>query len=126
MAGHNYGWPLVSHGVNYDGSPVGTGKATMQGVDDPLWHWTPSIAPSGMAFYTGDLFPAWKGNLFNGALKFQLLSRLEIKDGKVIKEERLLQGLNERIRDVRQGPDGALYLLTDNSAGRILRIAPAK
>ena len=79
-----------------------------------------------MAFYTGDLFPAWKGNLFNGALKFQLLSRLEIKDGKVLKEERLLQGLNERIRDVRQGPDGALYLLTDNSAGRILRIAPAK
>ena len=126
VAGHNYGWPLVSHGVNYDGSPVGTGKATMPGVDDPLWHWTPSIAPSGMAFYTGDLFPAWKGNLFNGALKFQLLSRLEIKDGKVIKEERLLQGLNERIRDVRQGPDGALYLLTDNSAGRILRVAPAK
>ncbi len=126
VAGHNYGWPLVSRGVNYDGSPVGTGKATMQGVDDPLWHWTPSIAPSGMAFYTGDLFPAWKGNLFNGALMFQLLSRLEIKDGKVIKEERLLQGLNERIRDVRQGPDGALYLLTDNSAGRILRMAPAK
>jgi glucose/arabinose dehydrogenase len=126
VAGHNYGWPLVSHGVNYDGSPVGTGKATMAGVDDPLWHWTPSIAPSGMAFYTGDLFPAWKGNLFNGALKFQLLSRLEIKDGKVIKEERMLQGLNERIRDVRQGPDGALYLLTDNSAGRVLRVAPAK
>jgi glucose/arabinose dehydrogenase len=126
VAGHNYGWPLVSHGVNYDGSPVGTGKATMADVDDPLWHWTPSIAPSGMTFYTGDLFPAWKGNLFNGALKFQLLSRLEIKDGKVIKEERLLQGLNERIRDVRQGPDSALYLLTDNSAGRILRVAPAK
>ena len=126
VAGHNYGWPLVSHGVNYDGSPVGTGKATMADVDDPLWHWTPSIAPSGMTFYTGDLFPAWKGNLFNGALKFQLLSRLEIKDGKVIKEERMLQGLNERIRDVRQGPDGALYLLTDNSAGRILRVAPAK
>ena len=126
VPGHNYGWPLVSHGVNYDGSPVGTGKATMAGVDDPLWHWTPSIAPSGIAFYTGDLFPAWKGNLFNGALKFQLLSRLEIKDGKVVKEERLLQGLNERIRDVREGPDGALYLLTDNSAGRILRITPAK
>jgi glucose/arabinose dehydrogenase len=126
VPGHNYGWPLVSYGVNYDGSPVGAGKATMQGVDDPLWHWTPSIAPSGMAFYTGDLFPAWKGSLFNGALKFQLLSRLEIKDGKVVKEERLLQGLNERIRDVRQGPDGALYLLTDNSAGRILRITPAK
>ena len=126
VPGHNYGWPLVSYGVNYDGSPVGTGKATMQGVDDPLWHWTPSIAPSGLTFYTGNLFPAWKGSLFNGALKFQLLSRLEIKDGKVAREERLLQGLNERIRDVRQGPDGALYLLTDNSSGRILRVAPTK
>lgn len=124
--GKNYGWPLVSFGVNYDGSPVGTGKAQAPGITDPLWHWTPSIAPSGMTFYTGDLFPAWKGSLFNGALKFQLLSRLDIKDGRVVKEERLLQGLNERIRDVRQGPDGALYLLTDNNAGRILRVAPAK
>jgi glucose/arabinose dehydrogenase len=124
--GHNYGWPLVSYGVNYDGTPVGAGKATMEGVDDPLWHWTPSIAPSGMTFYTGDLFPAWKGNLFNGALKFQLLSRLEIKGDKVVKEERLLQDLRERIRDVRQGPDGALYLLTDNSSGRILRVVPAR
>jgi glucose/arabinose dehydrogenase len=124
--GANYGWPQVSHGVNYDGSPVGTGRAQMAGVTDPLWHWTPSIAPSGMTFYTGDLFPQWKGSLFNGALKFQLLSRLEIKDGKVVREERLLQGLNERIRDVRQGPDGALYLVTDNSAGRVLRVAPAR
>lgn len=124
--GANYGWPLVSHGANYDGSPVGAGKAQMEGVTDPLWHWTPSIAPSGMTFYTGDLFPAWKGSLFNGALKFQLLSRLEIKDGKVVREERLLQGLNERIRDVRQGPDGALYLVTDSGSGRVLRVAPAK
>ena len=124
--GKNYGWPLVSYGVNYDGSPVGTRKQQLAGVVDPVWHWTPSIAPSGLTFYTGDLFPAWKGNLFNGALKFQLLSRLEIKDGTVVKEERLLQGLNERIRDVRQGPDGALYLLTDNNAGRILRVTPAK
>jgi glucose/arabinose dehydrogenase len=79
-----------------------------------------------MTFYTGDLFPAWKGNLFNGALKFQLLSRLELKGDTVVKEERLLQGLHERIRDVRQGPDGALYLLTDNTSGRILRVVPAK
>ena len=122
--GKNYGWPLVSYGVNYDGSAVGTGKQQMAGVEDPLWHWTPSIAPSGLTFYTGDLFANWKGSLFNGALKFQLLSRLEIKDGKVVKEERLLQGLSERIREVRQGPDGALYLLTDNNAGRILRLAP--
>lgn len=124
--GKNYGWPLVSHGVNYDGSKVGSGAAEAPGLESPLWHWTPSIAPSGMTFYTGDLFPAWKGSLFNGALKFQLLSRLEIKGDKVVKEERLLQGLNERVRDVRQGPDGALYLLTDNDAGRILRVSPAK
>jgi len=124
--GKNYGWPLVSYGRNYNGTPVGNGKATMDGVVDPLWHWTPSIAPSGMAFYTGDLYPGWKGSLFNGALKFELLSRLELKGDKAVKEERMLQDLHERIRDVRQGPDGAIYLLTDNSAGRILRLAPAK
>lgn len=124
--GHNYGWPRISYGVNYDGTPVGTGKSQMAGMDDPLWHWTPSIAPSGMTFYSGDLFKGWKGSLINGALKFQMIVRLELKDGKVVKEERLLQGLHERIRDVRQGPDGALYLLTDNNAGRVLRVAPAK
>ena len=124
--GGNYGWPVVSFGVNYDGSPVGTGKRHHAGMIDPIWHWTPSIAPSGMAFYTGDLFPGWKGSLINGALKFELLSRLVLDGNKVVKEERLLQGLNERIRDVRQGPDGALYLLTDNAAGRILRVAPVK
>jgi aldose sugar dehydrogenase len=79
-----------------------------------------------MAFYTGDAFKSWKGSLINGALKFQLLSRLELKGETAVKEERLLQDLHERIRDVRQGPDGALYLLTDNSAGRILRLVPAK
>ena len=124
--GKNYGWPLVSYGVNYDGTPVGDGKQQMAGTEQPLWHWTPSIAPSGMAFITSDLFKGWKGSLMNGALKFQLLARLELKDDKVVKEERLLQGLHERIRDVRQGPDGALYLLTDNSEGRILRLAPAQ
>lgn len=126
LPGKNYGWPVVSFGVNYDGSKVGTGRSEAPGMEPPLWHWTPSIAPSGMTFYTGDLFPAWKGSLFNGALKFQLLSRLEIKGGRVVAEERLLQGLNERIRDVRQGPDGALYLLTDADAGRILRVVPGK
>lgn len=126
VPGKNYGWPRVSYGVNYDGSNVGNGAATAPGIEAPLWHWTPSIAPSGMTFYTGDLFPAWKGSLFNGALKFQLLSRLELDGRRVVKEERLLQGLGERIRDVRQGPDGALYLLTDNNAGRILRVSPAK
>jgi glucose/arabinose dehydrogenase len=124
--GANYGWPVVSFGVNYDGSPVGAGKQHHAGMIDPVWHWTPSIAPSGMAFYTGDLFPGWKGSLLNGALKFMLVSRLMLDGDKVVKEERMLQGLHERIRDVRQGPDGALYLLTDNAAGRILRVAPVK
>ena len=124
--GGNYGWPVVSFGLNYDGTPVGTGKQRQSGMVDSVWHWTPSIAPSGMAFYTGDLFPQWKGNLFNGALKFQLLSRLQLTDGKPIKEERLLKGIGARIRDVRQGPDGALYLLTDEDDGRILRVTPAK
>ena len=124
--GANYGWPLVSFGVNYDGTPVGLGKQHAPGITDPLWHWTPSIAPSGMTFYTGDMFPAWKGSLFNGALKFHLVSRLALDGDKVVKEERLLNTLGERIRDVRQGPDGALYLLTDNGAGRILRVAPAR
>lgn len=122
----NYGWPRVSYGVNYDGTPVGSGKPTMEGVTDPIWHWTPSIAPSGIAFYTGDLIPGWKGSLLNGALKFELLSRLELKGDKILKEERLLQSMRERIRDVRQGPDGAVYLLTDNASGRILRIVLAK
>jgi glucose/arabinose dehydrogenase len=125
-AGHNYGWPQVSYGLNYDGTPVGTGKAQMADMDDSVWHWTPSIAPSGMTFYTGDLFRGWKGSLINGALKFQMIVRLTLDGDKVVKEERMLQGLHERIRDVRQGPDGALYLLTDNNAGRILRLAPVK
>jgi glucose/arabinose dehydrogenase len=92
---------------------------------DPIWHWTPSIAPSGMAFYTGNLFPGWRGSLLNGALKFELVSRLALDGDKVVKEERILHGLEERIRDVRQGPDGAIYLLTDNEDGRILRVTPA-
>jgi glucose/arabinose dehydrogenase len=124
--GKNYGWPVVSFGVNYNGTPVGAGKQHADGITDPVWHWTPSIAPSGMAFYTANLIPDWKGSLVNGALKFQLISRLTLDGDKAVKEERLLQDLRERIRDVRQGPDGALYLLTDNSAGRILRLAPAR
>jgi glucose/arabinose dehydrogenase len=123
--GKNYGWPVIGYGIDYDGSRIheSTHKA---GMEQPVWHWTPSIAPSGMAFISGDLFKGWNGSLINGALKFHLLARLELKGDTAVKEERLLQGLNERIRDVRQGPDGALYLLTDNSAGRILRLAPAK
>lgn len=123
--GKNYGWPVIGFGVDYGGARIHE-STSKPGMEQPVWHWTPSIAPSGMAFYTGDLFPAWKGSLFNGALKFQLLSRLTLDGDRIVKEERLLQGLRERIRDVRQGPDGALYMLTDNSAGRILRLVPAK
>jgi len=124
--GKNYGWPVISFGVNYDGTPVGSGKSEMPGMEQPIKYWVPSIAPSGMAFYNGDLFPAWKGGLFVGALAGQMLVRLSLEGEKVTGEERLLEGLRERIRDVRTGPDGALYLLTDNNAGRILRITPPK
>ena len=124
--GKNYGWPVICYGVNYDGTPVGSGKAEMPGMEQPIKYWVPSIAPSGMAFYQGDLFAAWKGSLFVGALAGQMLVRLTLNGDKVTSEERLLKGIGERIRDVRVGPDGALYLLTDNNAGRILRVAPAK
>jgi glucose/arabinose dehydrogenase len=123
--GGNYGWPIVSLGRNYDGSPVGDGKQHADGMIDSIWHWVPSIATSGMMFYTGDLFPQWKGSLFNGALKYRLVSRVTLDDDKAVNEERMLQDLNERIRDIRQGPDGAIYMLTDNAEGRILRMAPA-
>jgi glucose/arabinose dehydrogenase len=95
-------------------------------MEQPVHYWDPSIAPSGMAIYTGDRFPAWRGNVFVGSLKFGRLVRLELKDGKVVKEERLLEGFNERVRDVRQGPDGFLYLLTDSPSGRLLRLSPAR
>ncbi len=124
-AGKNYGWPVIGYGIDYDGTKIheSTQKA---GMEQPIKYWVPSIAPSGMAFYTGDLFPAWRNSLFVGALAGQILVRLELKGDTVGSEERLLRTLNERIRDVRMGPDGALWLATDNSAGRILRLAPAR
>ena len=121
--GLNYGWPIISYGVNYDGSKIGVGTKK-DGMEQPIFYWDPSIAPSGMAFYTGDKFPAWRGSLFVGALAGQHLNRLEISGDRVAKEERLLSGLRSRIRDVRQGPDGFLYLLTDQEEGRILRVRP--
>ncbi|MGV3635248.1 MAG: PQQ-dependent sugar dehydrogenase, partial [Pseudorhodoplanes sp.] len=124
-AGKNYGWPVIGYGVNYGGAKIheGTHKA---GMEQPIRQWTPVIAPSGFTIYTGDLFPQWKGNAFIGGLRTSILVRLELDGEKVTGEERMLRQLNERIRDVRTGPDGALYLLTDNTAGRILRLTPAK
>ncbi len=122
--GRNYGWPVIAYGRHYSGGRIGEGTRK-QGMEQPVYYWDPSIAPSGMAFYTGDRFPAWKGNLFVGALSFRLLSRLVLEGEKVVREERLFEPLGERIRDVRQGPDGYLYLLTDSSDGRLLRIEPA-
>ena len=123
--GLDYGWPQICYCVNYDGKLIGTGKSEQAGLEQPRWHWTPSIAPSGLTFYTADRFPAWRGNLFAGSLKFGLLVRLTLDGEKVVREERLLEGLNRRIRDVRQGPDGALYLLTDEADGSILRVTLA-
>ena len=123
QAGKNYGWPQVSFGVNYDGSKIGSGDSAAPGLEPPLHHWTPSIAPSGMAFLTSDRYGAgWKGNLFVGSLKFEYLDRIELKDGKVVAEHKLLEDLGQRIRDVRQGPDGLLYVLTDNANGRLIRL----
>jgi glucose/arabinose dehydrogenase len=122
--GKNYGWPVIGYGIDYNGAKIHDSTAK-DGMEQPVKYWVPSIAPSGMAFYSGTLFPAWKGSLFTGALKAKVLVRLSLKGNAVTGEERLLQNLNERIRDVRQGPDGALWLLTDSTAGRILRIAPA-
>jgi len=123
-AGRNYGWPVISYGREYSGAKIGEGNSK-PGLEQPVYYWDPSIAPSGMTFYTGDKFPAWRGNLFLGALKFQLLVRLEVDGNRIVKEERLLEGMGQRIRDVVQGLNGYLYLLTDEDDGRILRIEPA-
>ncbi|MGE3160931.1 MAG: PQQ-dependent sugar dehydrogenase [Burkholderiales bacterium] len=123
--GANYGWPVITYGVNYGiGTKIGEGTAKA-GMEQPLHKWVPSIAPSGMAFYTGDKFPRWKGSLFVGALRAELLVRLELDGEKVVREERLLRRELGRIRDVRQGPDGYLYLLTDESRAVLARLEPA-
>jgi aldose sugar dehydrogenase len=120
-AGRNYGWPVITYGENYGGGRIGEGITQKAGLEQPLHYWVPSIAPSGMAFVTSNRYGDWKGDLFIGSLKFGYLARLEIADGKVAREEKLLQGIG-RVRDVRQGPDGFLYLLTDASDGKLLRV----
>ena len=123
--GRNYGWPVITHGEQYGGGPIGEGLTAKPGMEQPLHHWTPSIAPSGMAFLTSDRYgPQWRGSLFIGSLKFNQLWRLEMAGTRVVREQRL-DGVGERVRDVRQGPDGLLYLLTDSPQGRLLRVLPA-
>lgn len=123
QAGKNYGWPVIAYGKHYFGGSIGEGNKK-GGMEQPVFYWDPSIAPSGMDFYSGDKFPKWKNNLFVAALKFELVSRLILDGDKVVREERILDGFDERIRHVRQGPDGYLYLLTDDGDGRILRVEP--
>ena len=124
-AGVNYGWPVITYGVNYvTGTKIGEGTAK-PGMAQPLHYWVPSIAPSGMAFYSGDKFPRWRGDLFVGALRDKMLVRLKLDGEKVVREERLLKGRLGRIRDVRVGPDGYVYLLTDEAAGVLARLEPA-
>jgi aldose sugar dehydrogenase len=123
--GRNYGWPVIGYGVDYSGAKIHE-STHKDGMEQPIYYWVPSIGPSGMAFYTGEAFPGWKGNLFVGALALTHLERLELDGEKIVKEERLLADLGLRIRDVRQAPDGTLWLLTDARDGKVLHIVPAK
>lgn len=123
QAGRNHGWPVITYGESYGGGPVGEGLTAREGLEQPLHHWTPSIAPSGLAVLASDRYGAgWRGSLFVGSLKFGELRRLQVQDGRVA-EQVVLRGLG-RVRDVRQGPDGLLYLLTDSAEGRLLRLRP--
>jgi aldose sugar dehydrogenase len=123
-AGANYGWPLVSHGVNYSGAAF-TERTEAPGMEPSVLQWTPSIATSGLAFYTGDVFPGWRGSVFTGALVGQHLRRVVLDGTRVVRQEELLTDYGQRIRDVRTGPDGHLYLLTDSPQGRLVRLEPA-
>ena len=128
-AGANYGWPVITYGENYGGGKIGEGLTVKAGMEQPLHQWTPSIAPSGMVFLTSERYgKAWQGNLFVGSLKFNYLNRIELSapyNGKVVRESKLITEEGARIRDVRQGLDGLLYVLTDSSNGKLIRLLPA-
>ena len=127
QAGKNYGWPVISYGENYGGGKIGDGITSKPGLEQPLHYWVPSIAPSGMAFVTSDNYSsAWRGNLLVGSLKFGYLNRIVLEGNKVVREEKLLADLNQRIRDVRQSPDGWIYVLTDANNGQLIRLLPSK
>jgi glucose/arabinose dehydrogenase len=121
-AGKNYGWPVIVHGIDYPGTRIGQGITEKAGMEQPHYYWDPVIAPSGLAFYTGNLFPQWKNSIFVGALRGHMLDRLTLSGKKVIAEEPLLVDQHSRIRDVRMGPEGAVYVLTD--AGKLLKLTP--
>lgn len=122
--GRNYGWPVITYGVDYGGGKIGEGTRKA-GMEQPVHYWDPSIAPSGMVFYHGDRYPGWRGDLFVGSLKFGLVSRLDMDGDRVGREERLFEGFDHRVRDIVQGPDGLLYLLTDETNGEVVRVEPA-
>jgi len=124
--GHDYGWPTIAYGIEYRGAPITGGITQQKGMEQPVYYWDPVIAPSGMIFYTGDLFPAWKDSLFVGGLRSTSLVRLSLKGDRVAGEERFLTDAKKRIRDVVQGPEGAIYLLTDSPEGEVLKLTPAK
>jgi glucose/arabinose dehydrogenase len=124
QAGHNYGWPKITYGVDYNGSQISP-YTELPGLEQPLTYWVPSIAPSGMALYQGDLFPAWQGNLLISALAGREVRRVVLDGDTVSAQESLFTELGQRFRDVRSGPDGAVYLLTDSPAGKVLRVVPA-
>ncbi|GAB4577083.1 MAG: hydrophobic compound transporter HcuB [Roseibium sp.] len=123
QAGRNYGWPVISYGRHYSGGKIGEGTQK-DGMEQPVHYWDPSIAPSGMAFVTSERYPDWKGSLLVGALRGQHLARLTLDGDRIVGEEKLLTDLGERIRDVRQGPDGYIYVLTDSDDGRLIRLLP--
>ena len=124
--GKDYGWPTIAYGIEYRGGPITGGLQQKEGMEQPLYYWDPIIGPSGMAFYTASLFPEWKGSLFVGGHGTSDLVRLDLDGDKVVGEERLLKDLKKRIRDVRVGPEGALYLLTDATNGELLKLVPKK
>jgi aldose sugar dehydrogenase len=124
--GKNYGFPVIGYGHDYDGKPINGDRTSQAGMEQPVYFWTPDIAPAGIAFYSGRLFPAWRGNLFVATLVGKHLARLVLQGERVIAEERLLSELDSRIRDVHEGPDGALYVMTDRDGGKIVRLVPKK
>jgi glucose/arabinose dehydrogenase len=124
--GNNYGFPVIGYGREYTGKPINGDKTHQAGMEQPVYFWTPDVAPAGIAFYGGKLFPAWQGNLFVATLVGKALVRLVLENDRVVGEERLLTELDSRIRGVSEGPDGALYVLTDGNTGKLLRLVPKK